>query len=106
MDGDEDLGDLLAQRPLTVALELILERRVRLYADRLNRRLGESSDSDLYNVDEDEDLAQIVMLLCEIALEADERRSGLAADPLTGEMRSRELVEERARRRTRPSRPH
>jgi hypothetical protein len=105
VDGDEDLGDLLAQRPLTVALELILERRVRLYADRLNRRLGESGDSDLYNVDEDEDLAQIVTLLCEIALEADERRSSLA-DPLTGEMRSRELVEERARRRTRPPRPH
>jgi hypothetical protein len=45
-DGRGELDDLLAQRPLVVELERIVERRVRLYADRLNRRLASAGDSD------------------------------------------------------------
>jgi hypothetical protein len=52
-----------------------------------------------YAVDDDRELAAVVMLLCEAALDADEQQSGLAADPLTGELRSREVAEERGRRR-------
>lgn len=94
-DGNELLGP---QRPLTVALEGRLERRIRLYADRLNRRIAPSDNHDLFDVDNDDDLAATVMLLCEIALENDERRSCLAAHPLTGELCSRDVAEEHLRR--------
>ena len=86
------------QRPLTVALEARVERRIRLYADRLNRRIAPPDDHDLFDVDDDDDLAATVMLLCEIALENDERRSGLAAHALTGELCSREIADEHLRR--------
>ena len=95
-DSDELLG---RQRPLTVALEARLERRIRLYADRLNRRIAPPDNHDLFDVDNDDDLAATVMLLCEIALENDERRSGLAAHALTGELCSREVADEQLRRR-------
>jgi muconolactone delta-isomerase len=94
-DSDELLG---LQRPLTVALEARLEWRIRLYADRLNRRIAPPDNHDLFDVDNDDDLAATVMLLCEIALENDERRSGLADHPLTGELCSREIAEEHVRR--------
>ena len=86
------------QRLLEVALELRVERRVRLYTDRLNRRLAPPDGRDLLDVEDDSDLAASVMLLCEIALERDERDSGLAADPFTGEVCSRLLVDEQTRR--------
>ena len=95
-DSDELLGP---QRPLTVALEARLEWRIRLYADRLNRRIAPPDNHDLVDVDNDDDLAATVMLLCEIALENDERRSGLAAHALTGELCSREVADEQLRRR-------
>jgi len=98
-DGRGGLDDPLAQRPLVVELERIVERRVRRCAERLNRRLASAGASDPYVVDDGRELARVVMLLCEAALEADEQRSGLAADPLTGELRSREVAEERDRRR-------
>lgn len=66
--------ELLASRPLTVELELLLERRVREYGERLNTRLAQSGDDDLYDLADDRDLAQLVMLLCETALDAEERR--------------------------------
>jgi hypothetical protein len=95
-DGDSPSD---AQRPLEVALEDRLERRIRLYADRLNRRLAPPDAPQLVAVDDDRDLAEVVMLLCEIALEFDERQAGLAADLRSGELRSRELADEHARRR-------
>ncbi len=96
---DDWLEDLLSERPLTVALELTIERRIRLYADRLARRLAELGDDDPYDLDDDRDLAGLLMLLCEAALDMDERNSGLGADPLTGQLRSREVADEEARRR-------
>ena len=96
---DDWLDDLLSERPLTVALELTVERRIRLYADRLARRLEQVGDDDPYDIDNDRDLAGLVMLLCEAALDMDERNSGLAADPLTGQLRSRDVADEEARRR-------
>jgi hypothetical protein len=101
-DSDELLGP---QRPLTVALEARLERRIRLYADRLNRRIAPPDNHDLFDVDNDDDLAATVMLLCEIALENDERRSGLAAHEVTGELCSRELADEQLRRELAATRP-
>jgi hypothetical protein len=101
-DSDELLGP---QRPLSVTLEARLERRIRLYADRLNRRIAPPDNHDLFDVDNDADLAETVMLLCEIALENDERRSGLAAHPLTGELCSREIADEHLRRQLAPARP-
>jgi muconolactone delta-isomerase len=97
-DSDELLGP---QRPLTVALEARLERRVRLYADRLNRRLAPPDNRDLFDVDNDDDLAATVMLLCEIAVENDERRSGLAAHPVTGALCSQDVATEPLRRQSR-----
>jgi hypothetical protein len=94
-DSNEPIGP---QRPLTVALEARLERRVRLYADRLNRRIAPPDNHDLFDVDNDDDLATTVMLLCEIALENDERRSGLAAHAVTGALSSLEVAEEHRRR--------
>ena len=80
-------------------IELTIERRIRLYADRLARRLAELGDDDPYDLDDDRDLAGLLMLLCEAALDMDERNSGLGADPLTGQLRSREVADEEARRR-------
>jgi hypothetical protein len=67
------LRDLLSVRSLEVDLELTLERRVRAYAERLNKRLARSEDSDLFDTSKDAELAQVVMLLCESALDSDER---------------------------------
>jgi muconolactone delta-isomerase len=100
-DSDELVGQ---QRPLAVVLEARLERRIRVYADRLNRRIAPPDNDDLFDVDNDDDLAATVMLLCEIALENDERRSGLAAHPVTGELCSRELADEHRRRQVDTSR--
>ena len=69
------LRDLLSVRPLEVDLELTLERRVRAYAERLNQRIARSGDNDLYDTSKDTELAQVVMLLCESALDSDERAS-------------------------------
>ena len=85
-DRDDPLNDLLAARPLSVELELRLERRARLYADRLNQRLGAQGDADLYDIDDDRELAQILMLLCETALDNDDD----ASDPITGHLRPRD----------------
>ena len=96
---DDRLHDLLASRPLTVQLELRLERRARLYADRLNRRLAAQGDTDPYDVDQDEDLANVLLLLCETQLDEDEHANGLASDQITGHLTSREQADEHARRR-------
>jgi len=78
----ERLRDLLSSRTLEVDLELTLERRVRAYAQRLNERLARSGDNDLYDTSEDRDLAQVVMLLCETALDSDEQATlPSGADP-------------------------
>jgi len=98
---DDRLRDLLADRPLTVALELRLERRARLYADRLNQRLAAQGDCDPYNIDVDEDLANVLMLLVETALDDDERACGLASSQITGHLISLEVAEEASRRRAR-----
>jgi hypothetical protein len=63
---------MLAQRPLTVEFEGLLERRVRAYGERLNARLANTGDLDLYDLGDDHDLAQLVMLLCEAALDVDD----------------------------------
>jgi hypothetical protein len=68
------MADLLSHRPLVVDLERPLERRVRAYAQRLNYRLAATGDNDLYKVNDDVELAQVVMLLCETALDADEQQ--------------------------------
>jgi hypothetical protein len=102
---DDWLDELLAERPLEVTLPATLERRIRLYIDRLNRReLAEGADN-AYDVDSDSDLALIVLLLTEIALERDERHHALVADRLTGILTSREVAEE-ASRRQRPGVHH
>jgi hypothetical protein len=98
-DPDDRLHDLLARRPLSVELELRLERRVRLYADRLNRRLAEQGDTDPYDVELDEDLANVIMLLCETKLDEDELAGGLASDQISGRLTSRDVADERVRRR-------
>lgn len=75
------LADLLASRPLTVQLERRLEDRARQYADRLNKRLAAGGDTDPYDVGRDEDLASMIMLLCETQLdEEDEAATRLASD--------------------------
>jgi hypothetical protein len=94
-----DNCSLLVSRRLTVELEQGLERRARLYADRLDRLLAAQGDTDPYDVIDDDDLAQILMLLAETALDHDEHTTGLASDPVTGHLISRELADERARRR-------
>jgi hypothetical protein len=66
------LQDLLAHRPLQVDLELTIEHRVHAYAQRLNARLAQTGDSDPYDTRDDRDLAQVIMLLCETALDSDE----------------------------------
>jgi hypothetical protein len=67
-----DNPDLLRHRPLTLELELSLERRIRAYAERLNARLA---DGDPFDPSDDSDLAALITLLCESALEADEAPS-------------------------------
>ena len=62
----------LACRTLAVEFELVMERRVHEFGRRLNARLAEGGDHDLYDLSDDRDLAQVVMLLCEAALDADE----------------------------------
>jgi len=91
---DDRLRDLLADRPLTVQLELRLERRARLYADRLNQRLAAQGDTDPYNPGVDEDLANVLMLLVETALDDDERACGLASSHITGHLISLEVADE------------
>ena len=73
--GGERLREMLEHRELTVDLEGALERRVRAYGERLNARLAVEGDDDPYDLDDDRDLAQVVMYLCETALD-DERMSG------------------------------
>src|SRR5206468_4356198 len=51
-DPGDRIRDLLASRRLTVELEQGLERRARLYADRLNQRLATHGDTDPYDVDD------------------------------------------------------
>ncbi len=98
------LRDLLADRPLTVRLEAGLERRARLYADRLNGRLAKQGDTDPYDTRRDDELANVLMLLAETALD-DERACGLASDPVTGQLTSWEVAEETGRRRARRDYP-
>jgi hypothetical protein len=98
-DSDDRLHDLLANRAVRVQLELRLERRLRLYADRLNRRLAAQGDTDPYDLGDDDDLANVIMLLCETQLDEDEAGNGLASDQVTGRLLSREVAHESARRR-------
>jgi hypothetical protein len=70
--GTQRLHDLLAHRPLQIDLELTIERRVHAYAQRLNARLAQSGDSDPYDTSQDGELAQVIMLLCETALDSDQ----------------------------------
>jgi hypothetical protein len=67
------LRELLANRPLTVDLELVVERRVREYGAQLNARLALEGDRDPYDLSDDEELAAVIMLLCEAALDAEEQ---------------------------------
>jgi hypothetical protein len=78
------LYDLLAHRPLQVDLELTIERRVHAYAQRLNVRLAQTGDSDPYDTSQDGDLAQVIMLLCETALDSDERVTRHSGPPASG----------------------
>ena len=98
-DSDDLMSDLLAHRSLVVRLELRLERRIRLYADRLNRRLAAYGDAIPYDVEDDRDLASLVMLLCETSLDEDEDASGLTGDQITGHLISREVADEQSRRK-------
>jgi hypothetical protein len=66
--------ELLEHRRLEVDLEPALERRIRAYAKRLNARLAIEGDRDPYDLADDEELAAVIMLLCEAALDADEQR--------------------------------
>jgi hypothetical protein len=80
-DPNQRLRQLLADRPLTVQLEQRLEHRIRLYADRLNRRLAAQGDTDPYSVDEDHELAHVIMFLAETKLDEDEQAHGLGQRP-------------------------
>ena len=71
----ERLQEMLEHRELVVDLEGTLERRVRAYGERLNARLAAERDDDPYDLEDDRDLAQVVMFLCEAALD-DERMRG------------------------------
>jgi hypothetical protein len=71
---EQRLRELLASRRLEVDLEVAIERRVRAYGERLNARLALEDDGDPYDVSDDEELAAVIMLLCETALDADEQR--------------------------------
>jgi hypothetical protein len=65
--------ELLEHRGLEVDLELPLERRIRAYGERLNARLALDGDREPYDLSDDDDLAAVIMLLCEAALDADEQ---------------------------------
>jgi hypothetical protein len=83
-DPHHRLRELLACRPLTVQLEQRLEHRVRRYADRLNQRLAAEGVDDPYVLDGDQELANVVMFLCEAKLDEDERASaspGVSGSP-------------------------
>jgi hypothetical protein len=71
---EQRLRELLASRRLEVDLEVAIERRVRAYGERLNARLALEGDHDPYDLSDDEELAAVIMLLCEAALEAEEQR--------------------------------
>lgn len=73
------LREMLAHREIAFDLELILERRVRSYGEQLNARLARRGDTDLCDLTDDRDLAQLIALLCEAALDAETERSGIAA---------------------------
>jgi hypothetical protein len=64
------LAELLTHRTIELDLELSLERRIRAYAQGLNARIN---DTDPYDPTDDTDLAQLITLLCEAALDSDER---------------------------------
>jgi hypothetical protein len=66
--------ELLEHRRLEVDLEATLERRTRAYAERLNARLALEGDRDPFDLSDDQELAAVIMLLCEAALAADEQR--------------------------------
>jgi hypothetical protein len=75
--GDWDvarLQELLEHRELVLDLEASLERRVRAYAVQLNARLAHEGDRDPYDLSRDEELAAVITLLCEAALDAEEQR--------------------------------
>ena len=99
------LRQLLAGRPLTVELRRRIEHRIRLYADRLNRRLAAEGDTDPYRVDDDRELAHVIMFLVETKLDEDEDAHGLTSDQATGELITREQADERERRRRTGRRP-
>ena len=46
---------------------------MREYGAGLNARLAESGDRDLYDLREDGELAAVIMLLCEAALDAEQQ---------------------------------
>jgi hypothetical protein len=71
---EQRLRELLASRRFEVDLEPGLERRVRAYGERLNARLALEGDRDPYDLGEDQELAAVIMLLCEAALDAEEQR--------------------------------
>jgi hypothetical protein len=70
--------ELLEHRRLEVDLEPVLERRIRAYAVQLNARLAREGDRDPYDLSEDEELAAVIMLLCETALDAEEQREDVS----------------------------
>jgi hypothetical protein len=70
--------ELLEHRRVEVDLEARLERRVREYAERLNVRLAREGDRDPFDLANDEDLAGVIMLLCEAGLDADQQREDAA----------------------------
>jgi hypothetical protein len=101
-DPAQHLRQMLAERPLTVQVEQRLEHRIRLYADRLNRRLAAQGDTDPYRVDDDHELAHVIMFLAETKLDEDEHADDLTSDHATGQLIPREQADKRERRRHDP----
>lgn len=89
------LARLLQRRPLFVELDGALERRLRAYADRLNRA---EPEEPLFDFDDDEDLASALLCAAESGIEADERAHGLAGS-IFGDLYSVDVMDEAVRRR-------
>jgi hypothetical protein len=65
------LQRVLSHRRLEIDLEEALEQRIHAYAAGLNARLA--GDGDPYDTRRDEGLAEVIILLCESALERAEQ---------------------------------
>ena len=81
---DARLREILEHRELVVDLEALIERRVRDYAAQLNARLALEGDRDPYDLTSDKELAAVIMLLCEAALDAEEQSEGGRSQGLLG----------------------